>query len=1036
MTLQKQLVPVVVPQGVNTKTNDILLPMQQAAQLDNYRLDKQGEIRKRFGFNPIAPLPSNSPTSGYEARGVFDFNGRVFVVAKFVDKTLTDEDLRNNKDSDLYSVFEYNSSNNSYINRGATGNFTHELAELTSSDTEEVMPSWAIVGSCIVCSFIRYNSSNTTTGLVGGFVNVYSLDTYTLLASFTLGTQVVRAKVCYRSSTTAFILTHVSGSTNLVSLILDTQQLILSSPVTVATNLSSSQPNFDVKFHSLTQKCLVLYNTGTATTLGYLSSTGALESSPTPLIFPLNGSGAVHLQTQDNVENRGSIALAWASSTSPNFTVSWAYTPWNWVGLPSIGTQNHPRLVRQITTDQAFLYAEMGTPLINSQPVNNDVLVWQPSVGPWSLWDRIRSVGLASEALYFQNTVALAHESVLQPTTFLYDGLSRRIVAKLAQSKSGGLAGAIGPVGTSAYTLLPSCLPQLNLHTLNDPNSGRFYELLSVTKSGTISQGGVLFGTRNVAAIRLQKASPQGIKSSSLFLAGSQVDSWDGVTLCEAGFYLSPENVVAVTDTGSTTTAGVYGWAVTYSWEDATGKRWESFAAQGSITLTASQQIKLTIPTLRLTKKTSVVINTYRTTVNGTLLQRCDAGNAATATIVYTPTSPRFNEKTVDSIDLWLAIPVSASDLEVETRAILYTSGGELDNDAPPSCSYLSLYRGRIVYTGLEDRRYIGYSKLFTPETAPNFNSTFILGIPDDGESVTASQQLDDKLILFKPTGIYALAGSGPLNTGLQDDFDTPILVATDVGCTSPQSVVLYANGVLFKSGKGIYELSRSMQASYIGAPVEDYNQLTVTGSVLIDNRNEVRFTTNEKTLVYNYFFQQWMTHSIFSSLTSALVGGVHTICLSDGRIVQETKGFLDGGSFITSTLETGWLASSLQGYQRVYRLLFLGQSQSNVYLSVVLAYDYNAFTSESFRVSTSTMYPPGPLGESGYGVGLFGGPYSGVAQFMVMNSTQKCQSIRIKITDNPLEAGEGFVLSAITALVGAKVGTQKLSAQYRAAKN
>jgi len=1010
--------------------------MQQAAQLDNFRLDKQGEIKKRFGFDPIASLPSNFNPEAlidntYIAKSVFDFNGRMLCVAKFQDNTITDP----LQDPDIYRLFDYVSSSNTFLDRGITGNFTHELKELTSSDTEEVMPSWARVGSVNVCGFIRYNSSNTTTGLMGGFLNVYDAQTSQLITTFNLGSTVRRVKVCYRNPNSVYILTNAVASSTLIARVLDVSLLTLSSSVNTATNLSISTPNFDLKFHPLTQKALVFYNTGAATVLGYLTSTGLLDSSPTPLVMnALNGSGAVHLNTIDSQPELGRITAIWASDVAPNFIVSWAYLNWNWTGIPSIGTQNHTALVRQITSDSAFVYCELSAALVSNQPINSRVLIWQPSLGPWTLWDTVRSVGLASEALFSQFIVALAHESKLQPTTFLYDSSRKRIVAKMAQSKSGGLAGAIGATGTSGYTLIPSCLPSINLTLLNDSLS---YELMSITKSGTISQGGELFGTRNIASFKFTKSvSPQAIKSSSLFLAGSQVDQWDGVTLAEAGFYLSPENVISATDTGATTTAGVYGWAVTYSWEDAYGKKWESFAAQGTITLTASQQIKLTIPTLRLTSKSNVVINTYRTTVNGTLLQRCDAGNATAATITYTPSSPRFNDKSVDSIDLWLNIPVSASDIEIETRAILYTSGGELDNDPPPSCTHLSIYRGRIVFTGLEDRRYIGYSKLFTPDSAPNYNNTFILGIPDDGEPVVASQQLDDKLIIFKPTGLYALAGSGPLNTGLQDDFDTPVLVATDVGCISPQSIVLYANGVLFKSGKGIYELSRSMQASYIGAPVEAYNTLDVTGSVLIDNRNEVRFTTNDKTLVYNYFFQQWMTYSSLPSLTSNLVNNTHTICLIDGRIVQETSDFLDGGSYIKSTLETGWLASSLQGFQRVYRFLFLGQSITNTNLSVALSYDYNLFTSESFLITSQNMFPIGPLGDSGFGVGLFGGPYSGVAQFMVLPSVQKCEAIKVKISDSPLETGEGFILSAITVQLGAKTGTQKLSSQYRAAKN
>jgi hypothetical protein len=274
----------------------------------------------------------------------------------------------------------------------------------------------------------------------------------------------------------------------------------------------------------------------------------------------------------------------------------------------------------------------------------------------------------------------------------------------------------------------------------------------------------------------------------------------------------------------------------------------------------------------------------------------------------------------------------------------------------------------------------------------------------------------------------------------LQSDFDRPVLIASDVGSTNPNSIVLYSQGVLFQSLKGIYQIDRGLQVSYIGAPVEDYKGLTITSASLIDNKNEVRFTsvgTNPSTLVFNYFFNQWMSHSGLPANAGGVVGGVHTLCLTDGHVVQETEGYSDSGVLIPSTLETGWLATAIQGYQRVYRFLFVGDIKSATGISVNLSYDYNTFPTEEYRITSVQMFPQLESGSQPFGTGLYGGQYQGYAQFMVMPATQKCQAIKIKLVDSPSpqELGEGFRLSAITALVGAKAGTQKLPAGQRAAK-
>lgn len=1023
MPLQKQLVPVVVPQGINTKIDSKLLPMQQGAQLDNWQIDKQGQLKKRHGFDELKELPVNTT-----ARSVFDLDGRILVA--------TEQDLSLAENESSFVLQEYNGTQKAYINRGRFGNLRHELTNLTYDDEEQSQITSAYVGGYYVVGAVA------TRGSVLQGIRIYVFDgeqTSALIASFVITGQ-DRVKVCFRDSNSVYVMTTITGDTGLYTRILTLSTLTLSGVVTTVSTLSTAQPNYDLKYHELARKGVVLWNTGSQVVMAYLTSTGAQEPSPTPVAFTSHdGGGCVSLCVNDFLSGgSGFIGVLYARLGAP-YTATMYVMPINWVNLASayIGpnTYNPGGVVTQMTCDSLGVNQKIALQvvggLVNFQPTNSTVLIF----GTLGLLETtIRSVGLGSEA--FRGRVVLVHESVLQPTGFVLDLFSYKILGKFTGLESGGLAGARGAIGTSGYTLASSCLSQVFKPTFQGFSSCQL-TLFTSTKTGLISQAGQLFGTRNIARVDFRCDSPpQGVVSRGLYLSGSQVDFFDGQQLAEAGFYIFPENVAASAIAAGTSLAGAFGWAVTYSFEDAFGNRWESVPQVGNTTLAVNNQIQLVIPTLRLTNKTGVVINTYRTVVNGSILYRCDA---ATGGVTYSATNPLQNSKTVDTITVTVNPP--NPDTAIESNAILYTTGGVLENDQPPSCQHISLYRGRMVYTGLEKKYTVAYSKTYNSFEPAQWNAVLTLEAGSEdlrAEGLKASQTLDDKLLLFAPTAILMISGQGPLNTGLQSDFDRPVLIATDVGCNNSNSIVLYSQGVLFQSLKGIYQIDRGLQVSYIGAPVEAYKELLVTSSALIDNKNEVRFTTTEtspSTLVFNYFFNQWMTFSSLPADAGGVVNGVHTLCLSDGRVVQETQGYSDSGVVIRSTLETGWLASALQGYQRVYRFLFLGDVKSQTDISLSFAYDYNAYESEYFLVASSQMFPQTALGSEGFGVGLFGGAYKGYAQFMAMPSHQKCQAIKITLKDNPIDIGEGFRLSAITGLVGAKVGTQKLEAGYRATK-
>jgi len=105
-------------------------------------------------------------------------------------------------------------------------------------------------------------------------------------------------------------------------------------------------------------------------------------------------------------------------------------------------------------------------------------------------------------------------------------------------------------------------------------------------------------------------------------------------------------------------------------------------------------------------------------------------------------------------------------------------------------------------------------------------------------------------------------------------------------------------------------------------------------------------------------------------------------------------------------SLQTSWLQlASLQGFQRVYKMLVLGDYISPHTLTVRIAYDFGA------SVQTDTI--TGAIPE----------------QFRIFMARQKCQAVQILITDTPSTLDQGLSLSGLTFEIGVKSGANRLPA-------
>lgn len=641
----------------------------------------------------------------------------------------------------------------------------------------------------------------------------------------------------------------------------------------------------------------------------------------------------------------------------------------------------------------------------------------------------LRSVGLATKAFILNTTkyVGVAYGvgtdllptpggGAFQPTYFLSDSVGN-LVAKLAYTNGGGYAQSqvLPGVSLSGFTAKIGYLYKDLLTSVNKSQG-------VANVNGIYSQTGI-----NLVSWTLNDSPmPSSEIGNNLHLGGGFVWMYDGTRPVEHNFHVYPEDIQVSTATGSGDLINQqYYYQVTYEWTDAQGNihRSAPSAPVGQLTTTANSTNTLIIPTLRLTYKTGtskVRIVVYRwSTTQENYYQ------------ITSITSPTLNDPTVD----YVTIIDTKSDSDILGNQLIYTTGGVVENIAMPSVSATTLYKSRLVIIDAEDKNLLWYSKqviqtvpvepsdLFTQYIAPTAGAQGSTGVN------TAISAMDDKLIIFKRNAIYYMTGTGPDNTGANNDFSEPTYITSTAGCTNAQSIVFMPQGLMFQSDKGIWLLGRDLSTSYIGAPVEQYNSAKVLSAINVPGTNQVRFTLdNDVTLMYDYYYGQWGTFVGVPAISSTLYTDLHTYVNTYGQVFQETPGkYTDGSNPVLMSFTTAWFAlAGLQGFERAYFFYLLGTYLSPHKLSVSLAFDFDPSI-----VQTSTISPDNHNAAYGLEAGPYGSgdPYGGVSnieQWRIFLQQQKCQSFQVTIAetfDSSFETvpGAGLTLSGINLVVGIK---------------
>lgn len=637
---------------------------------------------------------------------------------------------------------------------------------------------------------------------------------------------------------------------------------------------------------------------------------------------------------------------------------------------------------------------------VRAAPTYNTVVRWWSQTTGGAVATLLRSVGIGARIFKVTSTgkyyLPFTYESPLQNTYFVgsVDGTGTRptVVARALYGLGGGLSltANVGgcPVLADGLTAL---VPVMRLSS--KPAGTAFYGICLAR---------VDFGGSGLSA-------PKRV-GDSLHLPGGAVRAYSGEAgavdrTAELGFYLFPETpTLAQGGGGALTLLGSYQYVAVYAFTDSKGQVHRSApSAIASIVLTGGNQtVTGTIPTLRVTEKlggpssgTVASVELYRTQASGTTFYRVPAFIVG-------------DDPTVDTV----AFTDVTGDGVLGNDEELYTTGKVLPHICPPSAKLMESWRSRLFLAGTENPLELWPSNEYAPGEGVSFSDGLVITMEADGGPITALCEMDDRLLIFKRNSVYALGGNGPTLTG-DGNYEQPVRVCSFVGAIGQGGVVKTRDGVMFQSARGIYMYTRGGETLYVGAGIEIFNAIVVTGACVLENEEQVRFVNaSGSTFVYHYGHRDeqgigfWTQFTNQAAVDTIVWNGTFVYLKSDGTVVEETVGaYTDPGAVTyNASVQLQWLnLTQFFGRFRLYGIHVLYEPRTSFTINHRVSYDFLATPAETGSLAvTATLLAP-----------------------LVVSTARRRVSAVLFYLDE-LSSTEGFRLSGIGLEVGLQPGARK----------
>lgn len=1031
---QTQTIPIQFSGGLNSKLAKFTLDQPYLEKCENGVYNVAGQIDKRTGFTAI---PTAIQGGGNITRGaaLTTFNGELLLL-------------------DGQTLYSYQSETQTWISRGpAFSSINDQIRILNSKSSTQSNPD---VTTSAGISLYVWEDNRTSPAKANGIrYSVYNNNTNTVvLSDQQLYIDGSRPKVICDGTT--FTVFYAASSENILKATIPVARpsLVSTNLIQVCsdglpTNPNTQQIPYDVTLFNGAP--LVCYASQTGVTLGGQRVITGLTGIQTIAlaIDSLNNAWVAYSTGTDTHVTAFVYSFgAWATLFSAIALDPLQATPSKNIAIIA-GQPGNMNLTVEVT--------QSGAANINNNFVNNYTITAVPAI---TFVGQVRGVGLASKPFAYDGNifVTTVAQSNLQATYF-------------TQCLTQGQAYVPGTSNIQAANN-DALATNFAVVAKHSPQNGGGYRTNSLLSQADSLDGAAAFlfaGQRkgpfttweNAAQVNLGCAGysidfndPNAFNSvqanNNLHIVGGIKKIYDGVSCVEDNFNLFPENsdgfgcTIALVGGGNLTWSSLntsqYQYLVLYEWTDNYGQVQRSTPSIASTTTTteAGQAGQLVGPMLRITEKTQarspVIVSIYRTQANLPIFYK-----------VTSDANPLLNDPTAD---FWTFVD-DLSDLQIAANENLYT-GSQLANSAPPPSSLISLYQQRLMTNSTEDAGVIWFSQNKFDQSQYNtlaldWNSEFVEGVDSRfGNDITAIGLLDSALAIFKETSIFLLQGDGPNALNTSGQFNDAFLLVSDTGCSNQNSMVFVTQtpnlpgGLLFQSPKGIYLLGRDQSITYIGAPVEQYNDLTITSANLLAQSNQIVFTTAEgAALVYNYFFNAWSTWVSLPAVSGCVWEGALCILGANGTVmVQDQTGTVFADTFaggvtypVELTIQTPFLKmSGMQGYQAVFGAYVLGTLQAPHVLQVQVAYDYNPSPLGSALINSTlatNRWGGNPIWGSN---GSWGqqGQFANY-QFQVNVNNPRCQSIQFTFTDVQPEPSQGFSLNGLALEVLALPGPMRV---------
>lgn len=991
MALPKQILSIPFAHGIDTKTDPFQLSPDRFLSIVNAVYTKDKKLTKRNGFPTLTQLPD-----GTNATIITTFNGNLTAVGD--------------------NFLSYSADNNQWINKGSYSPVRLATQSLVRSSLQQSEVDSAVASNGLVCTVYKDGDGNYKYQISD------QLTDQVLVKSVNMGSALRHPRVYVLGVRFVILFTTNSPSLSLRYIAIPFINLTSpTSPTILSTVLTAQNAAYDA------------FTDGTNLYIGW--SRTATIISTTILDLHLNQHQTTNhaiAATADNI----SLTVDLTQNTQVIY-ITYHETGASTIKMMVLDSNLVQTLADTVVATDSNIASHLLTLASSAQnnlntifislaltysfsSVENDYIYRTTctNLGVVGTYTQIADGFAAASKSFLSNGliyILVAHQSSFQPTYYLLNS-SGSALARLAYQNGGGDPNTIVLPNVWIYDQVASVGYQFKdfLVALNKAEG-------VATLGGLYTQLGLNLATFNLASGKIVTAEI----GNNLHLAGGFLWMYDGTDVVEHGFHLYPEDFKATpSTTGGSMADQNYNYQITYEWTDSQGNIHRSAPSLPLLVTVSggsgSGSVLLNIPTLRLTYKTSVRIVVYRWST-------AQQSFYATTSV----TSPLLNDPSVDSV----AFTDTNNDSDIIGNALIYTTGGVVENIPAPACNVLALYKSRLMLIDAEDTNLIWFSKPVIEAVPVEMSDSFTIylaptiGVQGSTGSLTALSALDDKLIGFKQNAIYYITGIGPDITGANNDFSDPIFITSTVGCADQQSIAFIPMGLTFQSTNGIWLLERNLETNYLGAPVEAYNDNVVVSALNPPGTNEARLSLdNGITLMYDFYYSRWGTFSNTPVISSTIYSGAHTYLMSTGEIRQEVKGvYTDGAEPVLMSFSTAWFnLAGLQGYERFYMFYILGQFKTPNKLNINISYDYNPSPSQSVLITANNYALP-------YGGGSYYGdqsPYANdvLEQWRIFAKRQRCQAFQITVNElydaqyNTIP-GEGLSFSGINLVYGLKKG-------------